>query len=503
MGDDARLVDVSQGAADDGASRNVVKTLLQVLSRDEREQVHERTLRVLSRTGMRVDSDEGRRILASAGAHVDEATRIVRFPPALVDEALRLAPKRFALGARRPGWELPLNAGETTLVMDGEATRILDAGADTPRLGTHADWLATTRLIDAIDDVGVYWAMVDGSIGGDTVADWVAYNVEVARSFSKHVNDSFARPEWSPWLLEILETVFGSREEVRRRHPYSFLLTPVSPLIIERGSADSWLALRGWDIPVVVLPMPMMGSTAPGSLLATTLLANCETIGTLCLVQAAAPGTPFIYAPIALTMDPRNGRYAGTTAHSAVGVAGVEMARHYGLPVMGSACGTDAYLPGQQAGYEKAFSSLFGQLSWPDLMVGPGCLAGATILSHAQLLIDVEVFRMCRKAHEGIDTSDDRWLVDVLARRGPGGHFVAERSTRVNARSGEYYLPGLGVHEPLEAWEAAGRPSVVDEAARRATELLATHHPLPLGEDVERELGKLRVRAARAREATA
>ena len=289
---------------------------------------------------------------------------------------------------------------------------------------------------------------------------------------------------------------------MRRRHPYSFLITPVSPLIIEQGSADSWLALRGWDIPVLVLPMPMMGSTAPGSLLATTLLANCETIGTLCLVQAAEPGTPFIYAPIALTMDPRSGRYAGTTAHSAIGAGGVEMARYYGLPVMGSGSGTDAFLPGQQAGYEKAFSSLFGQLSWPDLMVGPGCLAGATILSHAQLLIDVEVFRMCRKAHEGIDTSDDCWLVDVLERRGPGGHFISERSTRVNARSGEFYLPGLGVHGPLEAWEAAGRRSVVDEAGARAAEMLATHEPLPLGDDVERELLKLRRRAADAGEAT-
>ena len=480
-----------------------MKALLRVLSDDERAQLHERTLRVLAQTGMRVDTAEGRRILASAGAHVDEATRLVRFPPALVEESLRLAPKSFSLGGRRPGWELPLNAGATTLVMDGEATKVLDAGAEEPRPGTHADWVDTTRLIDAIDDIGVYWAMVDGCMRGESGADWVTYNVELAGSFSKHVNDSFARSEWAPWLLEILETLFGSREEVRRRHPYSFLITPVSPLIIEQGCADAWLALRGWDIPVMVLPMPMMGSTAPGSLLATTLLANCETIGTLCLIQMAEPGTPFIYAPIALTMDPRSGRYAGTTAHSAIGAGGVEMARHYGLPVMGAGSGTDAFVPGAQAGYEKAFSSLYGQLSWPDLMVGPGCLAGATVLSHAQLLIDVEIFRMCRKAHDGIGVSEDRWLTDVLKRRGPGGHFVAERSTRVNARSGEYYLPALGVHEPFEAWTVAGRPSVVDEAGRKAAELLATHDPLPLGEDVERELRKLRRRAAEAQETIA
>jgi trimethylamine--corrinoid protein Co-methyltransferase len=473
-----------------------MESLLRVLSDDERHQVHERTLRVLARTGMRVDSDEGRRLLAAAGALVDEATRIVRFPPDLVEEAIRLAPRSFSLGGRRPGWEFPLGAGQTTLVMDGEATKVLDAGATQPRPGTRADWLATTRLIDAVDDVGVYWAMVDGCLEAESTSAWAGYNAELARSFSKHVNDSFARPEWAPWVLEMLAAVFGSREEVRRRHPYSFLITPVSPLIVDRGCADSWLALRGWDIPVLALPMPMMGSTAPASMLATTLLANCETLGTLCFVQTAEPGTPFVYAPIALTMEPRSGRYAGTTAHSAVGVAGVEMARYYGLPVMGSGSGTDAFASDEQAGYEKAFSSLFGQLSWPDLMVGPGCLAGATILSHAQLLIDVEIFRMARRAHQGIDVAAGAWLDDALARRGPGGHFVGEKSTRISARDGEFFLPALGVHSLYEQWAAAGRPSVVEEAASRARELLAAHEPLPLDDDVERELSRIQQRAA-------
>jgi len=474
-----------------------VKTMLQVLSADERAQLHERTLHVLATAGMRVDTAQGRRILKDAGASVDEATRVVRFSAALVEESLRLAPKQFSLGARRPGWSLPMNAGESTLVMDGEATSVLDRVTGEQRPGTHADWLETTRLIDAVDEVGVYWAMIDGCMPGDTTADWIDYNIDLMRTFSKHVQDSFSYPEWAPWVLEVLQIVFGTREQVRRLHPYSFLITPVSPLIIEQACTDTWLALRGWDIPVTVLPMPMMGATAPGSLLGTTLLANCETLGALCLVQAAEPGTPFIYAPIALTMDPRSGRYAGGTAHAAIGVAGTEMARHYGLPVMGAGSGTDAFVPGAQAGYEKAFDSLLGTLAWPDLMVGPGCLAGAMILSLEQLLVDVEVFRMCRKAHEGITVADDRWLIDVLEKQGPGGHFLSERSTRANTRNGEWYLPALGVHDSHDAWTAAGRPTVHDEARQRVDELLAAHVPLPLAEDVERELEKLRQRAAK------
>lgn len=44
-----------------------MQTRLQVLSQAEKDQVHERTLGVLVRTGVRVDTYKGRRILAEAG----------------------------------------------------------------------------------------------------------------------------------------------------------------------------------------------------------------------------------------------------------------------------------------------------------------------------------------------------------------------------------------------------------------------------------------------------
>lgn len=88
-----------------------MRTSLQVLSADEKAQVHERTLKILASTGIRVNTAKGREILEAAGAGVDESTKIVRFPRALVEQALRSAPKEFSLGTRRPGWDLPMNAG--------------------------------------------------------------------------------------------------------------------------------------------------------------------------------------------------------------------------------------------------------------------------------------------------------------------------------------------------------------------------------------------------------
>jgi trimethylamine--corrinoid protein Co-methyltransferase len=273
----------------------------------------------------------------------------------------------------------------------------------------------------------------------------------------------------------------------------------MSPLIIEGPHTDAYLALKGWDIPLAVMPMPLMGATAPGSLIATTVMGNCETLAMLCLLQAAAPGTPFIYAPVLAVIDPRTGRYsAGAIEHSILGAACTEMARYYGLPAEASGMGTDHHAPSIQAGYERAAGGMLPALSWPDIMVGPGLVGGSMILSHEQLMIDVEVFRMYKRARQGINTGDDMWLEDIIDQVGPGGNFLSEMSTVQGIRRGEWYVSKLGVHTTVEEWEAAGKPGLLEEARDKIKAILDSHEPLPLDEQVERELDRIQKRAQEA-----
>ena len=105
-----------------------MSTLLQVLTADECDQVHEKTLELLARTGVRVDSQRGRKLLQEAGAISAGADDILRLPPELVESALELAPRDFTLGGRRPGWSLPMNTRQCALVADGGAIFTLEAG---------------------------------------------------------------------------------------------------------------------------------------------------------------------------------------------------------------------------------------------------------------------------------------------------------------------------------------------------------------------------------------
>jgi trimethylamine--corrinoid protein Co-methyltransferase len=473
-----------------------LETLLKVLAEDEKAQIHERTLKILSETGVQVNTEKGRKYLKDAGADVDKNTKIVRFPRSMVEEALKLAPKGFTLGARRPGWDLKMNSGDCALIPDGEGTSVIDRKSGEHRPSTFKDCLEATRLMDALDEVGVFWDMAVRGDQGDSIPETVRYWAHVFRNFSKHVQDSSPSAEYSPWLLEILQAVFGDKETIRKTHPFSFLVCPQSPLIIEEQHTDAYLELIGWDIPIAVMPMPLMGGTGPGSMISMGILGNCEVLAMLCLTQVADPGTPFICAPVSASMNPRTGLYsAGAIENGLLSSAGIEMAKYYGLPVEGSGGSTDAFAPGIQTSYERSLNFLMPMLSWPDLIVGAGLMGGSMVLSLEQLVIDAEVFRMAKQAHRGIPTHDEMWLDDVIQRVGPGGNFLGEKSTAVSMRSGEWLIPNLGVHKTRQAWEDDGKKDVLEEAREKVEDILATHKPLPLGDDVEKELEKIYKRA--------
>jgi trimethylamine--corrinoid protein Co-methyltransferase len=469
-----------------------MKAQIQVLSNSECIQVHDRSLKLLATTGVRVMSERGRQILKDAGADGSASSDVIRFPRSLIENSINLTPKKFSLGARRPGWSLDMNTDQCTLLADGGAVSIFDREKRDVRPCTFADWLTATHLIDAIDEIGVYWNMVEEGSKSRTMGDFVSYWHNVLANCSKHIQDSTDSVRSSKLLLEILQIVFGNREKIRFKHPYSHLLCPMSPLVIDKQYTDAYLELVGYDIPVAIMPMPLMGATGPASLISTILTANCETLAMLCLVQAAAPNTPVIYAPTPQTIEPHTWRYTGgAVENSLFGTAVIEMGRYYGLPVEASTGGTDQFAPGAQASYERAINWTLPSVGWPDILVGPGLLGGSTILCIEQMIIDVEIFRRCARLHKGINTSPEQWLEASTVEIGPGGNYLKQKSTLKAVREGTWYFSEVGFHDTFENWRTAGMPDVVDNIPGYIKEILLDYQPLPLDPLADRELKNL------------
>jgi len=475
-------------------------THLRVLTDDEITGIHEQSVVALGRVGMRVDSPKARGILAAAGAVVDEGDRRVRFPRELIERSLSLTPKEATLGARRPGHVVRLNQGDCTLMPDGETTTFYDPVSGVRRQPTWDDWANATKLADSLDEIGAYWRMVTSGVeagGGPAAA--VRHWRLAHELFSKHIQDEIATEADAAWLLRVLETIYGSRERVRELKPYSVLYCPVSPLAMEQEHTDAYLATVGYDIPICIMPMPMMGTSAPTGLRSTIVSGNAEVLGTICLVQAAQPGTVVLYGPALAAMEPRSGRWAGGgPEHSLLGAATTEMGHWYGLPVTASNGGTDHFVAGIQASYERTINWMLPVLSWPDVLIGPGSLGGASTLCLESYLLDVEVYRACRRLHQGIGLgAGETDVVAALEEVGPVGDFLSRVETRAAVRGGEWMLPRIGWHQGWDKFEAVGRPDILVECRDKAFAAINSHQPLPFADGVAEELVRLE-QAARA-----
>jgi trimethylamine:corrinoid methyltransferase-like protein len=54
----------------------------------------------------------------------------------------------------------------------------------------------------------------------------------------------------------------------------------------------------------------------------------------------------------------------------------------------------------------------------------------------------------------------------------------------------------MGMIASYEEWEAAGNPELIEDARNMVDQFLASHQPLALDEDIDRELERIKKKAA-------
>jgi trimethylamine--corrinoid protein Co-methyltransferase len=468
---------------------------VKILTDDQLQQVHERSLKILSQTGLKVESEEARAILKKKGAVVSQGDSLVKFPKELVSDSLQVCGRDFALGGRRADWSFRPAAGDSTLCMSGEAVFLNEKAGVRPRSGLNSDWLDVTRLGDAIDEVGIYWRSITPGDRGDRMEDYIDYLRLIIENFSKHIQDPFQHKEQAPWLLEVLSAVYGGREAVIEHKPFSTLFCPQSPLTLKGHEIDAILALRGWSIPIAVMPMALMGATAPASLPGTLLLTNTEVLASICLFESAEPGIPIIYAPVLTMMEPRTGAYfAGGIEQGLMNGAAAQMGKFYNLSTMITGLETDAQETGYQAAEDKNLISCLPFLSGADIFIGPGIVGSDMTLSLEQFVLDVEIFRKLKVMKKGFTINESYWLDEVINEVGPGGNFLAHASTVKNIRK-QWYAPKFGRHGTLENWFSPQSKDCLEQARQEVGKILQNHSPLALEDKLRDEINLIRKKA--------
>jgi trimethylamine--corrinoid protein Co-methyltransferase len=446
-----------------------MRTCFELTSREERERIVDGAMDLLEHVGMRFGPGDALEALGEAGARVDRGKGVARIPREMVERAIAACPREIVLGGATPADDCLLTEGVPHFVNSGSPTNILDFRSGERRPSTAADLREATIVLDAMPTASIVWALASCADLAPERRTLESLAIMLRRT-TKHVQHE-VDGRWQVEPLKHMAEATGG--DLRERPRVSVVCCTASPLSAHTELLDASTGLAAFGIPVLVMPMPIMGGTAPLTVAATATMNVAEFLGAATAMQLRAPGAPLIMgaAPGLLDMKQTTFSFGALEAGLAAAVC-VEVGHDLGLACMAPSQSTDAKNPGIQAGYEKALKGLTVAATRPDLMTGLGMLQAANLPSLPQVVIDDEMTQMMLRILEGPVISVEAIMVELMERVGFSGNYLLEKDTRRRLRAGEVFTPMVSDRQSYEHWQAAGKDELAI-ASQRVLDILA------------------------------
>src|SRR5512137_1372637 len=461
----------------------------EVMEHKDADAVHIRSLHLLEHMGIKVVSEEGRKLLKEAGAEVDEKTKVCKIPGALVEESVKKCMRPVKIAARNPKNDFVLDGKHCYTCTDGVGLATIDFETGERRGSTLKDVADSAKIVDYLPMMHMYNPLVtplEVPKHAHTLHEFLASLENCEKHFT---TGSTYQKEEAVQEIKMAAAVVGGMKKLKKRPIISSLTCTTSPMVLGM-TTDAAIEFARAGCPPLLMAMPLIGATAPMTVAGATLLGNAQVIALATVLQLAAPGSPLCYSTEPMAMDIQSGLFEGLyPAADMVRAAHVQMAKYYRIPIFVGGWGTCSKAPDVQAGYEKTFSAFLCYLSGADMTSGPGLLENWMVLSFEQLIIDHEMFTMMADMLKGFTVDDDTIPLDVIAEVGHEGHYMGEKHTLDHFRA--MWQPMVTDGAPYKQWKAAGSLNAVDHARDKAKEILKSHVPEPLAADLKRNLESL------------
>jgi trimethylamine--corrinoid protein Co-methyltransferase len=461
------------------------KLTIQLLSKDEQDQIHNASLSLLEDVGMVIMEKEALDLLEQAGAQVEHEGKRVKFPTRLVEKALQTAPKEIKLFGRDVNQFVELKEGNVYYSTSGYAIQVYDPGAGKRREMTQADLAWITQLADGLDQVEIHAVMGTPCDAPPETND--RYQLAIAlTNTTRHIWNTAYGKEGVEDAVRMATVVRGSREALRDYPLFTLDLTTLSPLQLDERQASTMIEGARQFIPIGISPGPIGGATGPVTLAGTLTQANAEFLGALTLCQVIQPGIPVIYTQWTRSLDMASGSVAmGGPEFSLLRIATGEMARYYHLPSRGGGLIADSKAADAQMGAEKLLNCLMASLAGINVVAGVGQTDFINTVRPDQMLIDNEIISIVRRMCRGILVNPDTIAQEAIGEVGPGGNYLAADHTVSHFRK-ELWFPKLWDRKTWALWEQDGARDVAQRAAQKVAS--SKHTVPPLEHEVEQAI---------------
>jgi trimethylamine--corrinoid protein Co-methyltransferase len=452
----------------------------QLLDDSQLVEIHHATLEVLRRTGVRVRHGGALELLRDAGCAISDGD-LVRFPAAVVEEALKSAPSRIVLCSRGGEPRVFLEGWRTFFGTGSDLPNFLDLETGKRRLSRLSDVADTARLADALPNIDFVMSMALPSDMAAATSD--------RHSFLTMIENTSKPIVFTAWdeggladILAMAEAVAGGAEALSLNPFLLAYLEPSSPLQHSETVLAKMMIMADKGLPFVYAPGPVEGASAPVTPAGSLVMANAEVLSGITIAQLRRRGTPIVYGSGSGPLDMRTtvATYSSPEfmlhcrAFSELGQ------RFYHLPTWGFSGCTDSKLPDAQAGADSALWILWTALSGANLVHDIGYVESGMTCSPEMIVLCDEIIGFVRRLTGGIEVSAETLALDAIDEVGPGGDYLIADHTLRHYK--ECWYPKIFDRLSYQSWEQAGSPAIVDRARAAARTAVSNHVPDPLPE---------------------
>lgn len=457
-----------------------------LLTEDQIEEIHLATVEVLESVGVRILDEEGLRLLRDAGCRVKEGN-VIRIPNWLVEECIRSAPSRITIYNRKGDDVIHLEGNKVCFGLGTDLIKTYDLKTGELRPSRLQDVANAARTADHFEEIDF--------IASYALPQDVPTNTMYIECFRAMVENSIkpifftaAGQEDLSAIIEIATAIVGGGEQLRERPFLIHYSEPTSPLSHSHAAVRKLFLCADKGVPINYTPALLSGATGPVTLAGAITVANAEALSGIVLHQLRAKGAPIISGFGTPPMDMRTstvvyGAPELRLSHSAY----ADLYHYYGIPMWGTAGCSDAHCLDEQAAMEAAISILMAALDGTNLIHDIGYLGQGLIGSPAAIVMCSEIISYVKRIIRGFDISRDRIGMEVIRHVGPGGNFLGEEQT-LRLHKEEHWRPRFLNRDNPETWMSKGSKRYGEIVTQKAIEILETHRPEPLPDDVRRAI---------------
>jgi trimethylamine--corrinoid protein Co-methyltransferase len=474
-------------ASGDFIKLSMRKNATQLVDRDAFQRIHDESLDVLERVGVRIYSGTALDLLHQHGAEVNREQQVVKIPRDLVERSIESAPKEYTLGARNPDFDVELDNSHVYFTFDGCGVQTIDIDSGMRRPARKQDIVDCARLANVLPGVGYFTPSVAPQ--DVPLHAHVLHQIHAAYSNTDKfvMSESTTTGAEARLQIDMAAAVAGGRDKLLQRPTLAAIICAVPPLNLDGGGSEATIEFAKAGVPVMMMSMVEAGVSGPVTMAGTLVVSNAEIMAILTLTQCAKKGAKAIYGSVLSMMEPRTGAYVSGSPEAALLCAAiVDLAKHYKLPAQTGTFGTNALVPGSQAATEHSLGTLLAVNAGADMVNGFGLLEASTVLSFEQLMLDYDIVTEILSISKGIEVSDDTIASDLIREVGIGGTFLAKRHTLRHLK--DAWSPLVFEYGTYDDWVKHGSIDPVKRANAKARELLKVARSVPPENEVAEEL---------------